>query len=325
MSSRNEPEIEKKLRYDERQTRLSLELQENAEQVSRAVNSFIDAKLSSLELLQQHPELRDNVRSILYKKANGTFLWVALVIQELGKEDVEKCDVPMIVQELPQDLNGLYNRMLRNIERRKRHAESCRRILATVTLAYRPLHLAELGGLSGLQETDAKSLDYIRSMVAKCGSFLTIQTDQVYLIHQSAADYLLSQQASALLFPDSVAAAHYNILTRSLRLMCDALHRDMYGLGAPGFLIKEVQKPDLDVLVTVRYSCVYWVDHIYDMISDKYMKLDELLQDGGIVCNFLETKFLYWLEALSLLRAVPEGVIAIRKLKGIVVSILRPT
>ncbi|KAK3937094.1 hypothetical protein QBC46DRAFT_393463 [Diplogelasinospora grovesii] len=49
LTSRNETNIEKKLRSDDRRTRLSLELKANAMQVSRAVDMYIDDKLSGLE------------------------------------------------------------------------------------------------------------------------------------------------------------------------------------------------------------------------------------------------------------------------------------
>lgn len=50
--------------------------------MSRAVDVYIDDKLSHLESLEDD-SLRDQVRDILRRKANGTFLWVALVVQEL--------------------------------------------------------------------------------------------------------------------------------------------------------------------------------------------------------------------------------------------------
>jgi hypothetical protein len=44
--------------------------------------------------------------SILHKKANGTFLWVALVVQELDKEEVESWHVLQVVEELPPTWMG---------------------------------------------------------------------------------------------------------------------------------------------------------------------------------------------------------------------------
>lgn len=42
------------------------------------------------------------------------------------------------------------------------------------------------------------------------------------------------------------------------------------------------------------------------------------LQDGGIVNVFIREKFLYWLEALSLYRSVPKGVLRMVKLEALI-------
>ncbi|KAK4194662.1 hypothetical protein QBC40DRAFT_353104 [Triangularia verruculosa] len=101
LSSRNEVLIEGKLKPDVGRTRLSLELKANAIQVSHAIHAYIDDKLSGLASLQDDASLKNQVRDILHQKANGTFLWVALVIQELSKDDVESWHALQIVEELP--------------------------------------------------------------------------------------------------------------------------------------------------------------------------------------------------------------------------------
>ena len=99
--------------------------------------------------------------------------------------------------------------------------------------------------------------------------------------------------------------------------MSTALRRDMYGLDLPGVHIDEVRVPSPDPLAAVQYSCVYWVDHLCRSVSGASRHRDGLLEDYGAVYKFFETKYLYWLEALSLLRAMPAGVIAIKQLLGL--------
>ncbi|KAK0736245.1 hypothetical protein B0T21DRAFT_440488 [Apiosordaria backusii] len=246
LSSRNEVLIEGKLKLNVKRTRLSLELKANAIQVSYAIDAYIDDKLLSLASLQDDASLKNQVRDILHQKANGTFLWVALVIQELSKDDVESWHALQIVEEVPPGLDRMYDRMLNEISRYKRDSEFCRRILSVATVAYRPLHLDEIGSLSGLPEQIVRSTENIRKVVAKCGSFLTIREDKIYLIHQSAKDYL---SASALIFPHGAPIAHRDICARSLELMFQKLRRDMYGLVAPGFPIDQVRTPEPDPLV----------------------------------------------------------------------------
>ncbi|WPJ63473.1 hypothetical protein SMAC4_13645 [Sordaria macrospora] len=99
--------------------------------------------------------------------------------------------------------------------------------------------------------------------------------------------------------------------------MSRVLRRDIYSLRAPGFSSDKVQVPDPDPLATVRYSCVYWVDHLCDSVSGTNTKWHNHLRDEKIVHEFLETKYLYWLEALSLLQAMPAGIVAIGKLESL--------
>jgi hypothetical protein len=112
VSSRNEPNIEAQLRLDHTQTRLSLEL--NEEHVSRAIQLFIDFKVSTLRLIKDDNELQEIVRGQIYAKANGTFLWAALVLKEL--EPVESWDVLDVLEDMPPELEPLYDRMLRQVE-----------------------------------------------------------------------------------------------------------------------------------------------------------------------------------------------------------------
>jgi hypothetical protein len=155
-----------------------------------------------------------------------------------------------------------------------------------------------------------------------CGSFLTVRDDQVYLVHQSAKDYL-TNEARATIFP-SKWKTHHEIFRQSLKLMSGILRRDMYRLTAPGFPIDQVQVPDQDPLATTRYSCVHWVDHLCDSVSGQSSRRDDSLQDTSDIYNFLQKKYLYWLESLSLCRSVSEGVVLIAKLESLLQVILSP-
>lgn len=73
ISSRNELYIEQKLGSVVANARLSLELKQNADQVSHTIDVYINDRLSRLESLEED-SLRDQVRDILRQKANGTFL-----------------------------------------------------------------------------------------------------------------------------------------------------------------------------------------------------------------------------------------------------------
>lgn len=91
-----------------------------------------------------------------------------------------------------------------------------------------------------------------------------------------------------------MADVHYSIFLGSLRAMSETLRRNMYGLPSPGFPIDHVQQSKPDPLDAVRYSCVYWVDHLHN--GDHTRNATNDLQDGGSVDRFLRLSYLYWLE-----------------------------
>lgn len=131
-------------------------------------------------------------------------------------------------------------------------------------------------------------------------------------MHQSAKDYLLNK-AFGYILPSGTAHQHRAILLNSLERLSEILQRDVYGLKAPGVDIDDISTPDPDPLSRVRYSCLYWVDHLDESECDTKMA-NEALNDEGVVHEFFRTKYLYWLEALSLLRSMSEGVLAMEKL-----------
>jgi hypothetical protein len=197
-------------------------------------------------------------------------------------------------------------------------------VLVATFLAYRPLSLDELAVLAGLLP------EMTRTIVEKCGSFLTVTGETVYLIHQSAKDYLKAN-FELRLQKDGVLQGHRTIVSRSLDVMSTTLQRDVYDLQHPGFSITEVKAPDPDPLASIRYSCVSWVDHLCEIESSHdgvgVFRADHFcfpngespeckveLMDDGPVFGFLKERFLRWLESLSLLGKLSDGVHSIRRL-----------
>lgn len=311
LSSRNELHIEKKLVSISAQARLSLELKDNADQVAHAVDVYIDKKLPCIHSLGD-VTLRSRVRDVLRQKADGTFLWVALVVQELEKP--ESWDPLTVVQDAPTGLNELYNRMSNRIQQHtERNSKICRLLLAVVTIAYRPLLLAELGSLCRIPGQNLVLVENTRRLVGMCGSFLTIRDDQVYLVHQSARDYLSHEEQNTIFgCKDKI---HHEIFSRSLEMLSHTLKRDMYGLGVLGCPIRDVTVPANDPLDPIRYSCVHWMDHLHEATVEENTEYQKSLQDGGMVHKFIEERYLYWLEALSLCKSMPVGLSAMARLQ----------
>jgi len=321
VSSRNEPEIEAVFEECTTRTRLSLEL--NAKSVAGAVEAYIKYKMSDLaetyrklyvgrkgpKIQDELQEVRDGIAKEVRLKADGTFLWVALVFRQIkgcGADEALE-----IVRQIPSGLDDIYAQMICQITKLDaKDSQRCKRVLLTIVNAYRPLHLSELVALAELPE-----LAVHEKIVRRCG-LLTIKEDDdiVYFVHQSAKDYLIKGPNSDLLtkiFPDGYAEGQHTMVSRSLDAMSMTLQRDIYNLQHPGFSIKEIKSPDLDPLAPIRYACVYWIDHLCE-IKSGHNRVG--LCDNGTIDVFLQEHFLHWLEALSLLKRMSEGVLSMAKL-----------
>jgi hypothetical protein len=312
VSSRNWPEIEEQLRQAGHKVRLSLEL--NAESVSMAVQTFVKQKVSQLAQQKKYDsQIQDAVMEHLTLNANDTFLWVALVVQNL--EATAKRNVLKKLNSFPPGLDSLYKQMMQQISNSD-DAELCNQVLSTMALVYRPITLRELVTLvDQLEEIDDDK--ELRDIVGLCGSFLTLREDTVYFVHQSAKDFLLSQ-ASEEVFPSGVTYIHRTIVSRSLEIMSRTLHRDMYDLKVPGYPIDNIKPPDPDPLAPSSYSCIYWIDHLCDSYVVPLESPSDDLQDNGAIDVFLREKYLYWLESLSLCNSVPKGVVSIGRLQALI-------
>jgi NACHT domain/Heterokaryon incompatibility protein (HET) len=307
VSSRNWPPIEERLDNAESKVRLCLEL--NAKSVSAAVGIYIRHRVSRLAQEKKYDEkTEDAILNHLFSNANNTFLWVALVCQNL--QTVKPWHVSAKLNDFPPGLDSLYGRMMEQINCSV-DADLCKRILATISILYRPVTLKELPSLVDVPESIAQNLNWLVEIIGFCGSFLTTRGDTIYFVHQSAKDYL-SGTAYQHIFPHGIAELHFQIHQRSLAVLDKTLRREIYGLQAPGILIEEV--PDLrPPLSAVAYSSRFWIDHLCQVDKQTYT---EDPQFTTRIQQFLNSHFLHWLEALSLTREAATAIVALRNLEN---------
>jgi hypothetical protein len=135
VSSRNWPEIEAQLEQAGHKVRLSLEL--NAKSVAAAVDVFIQQKV---DWLAQENKYRAGTRHAVVQhptsNANDTFLWVALVCQDL--QATADRHVLKKLALFPPGLDDLYKQMMLQMSK-SADAEICRCVLASIAVLYRPI------------------------------------------------------------------------------------------------------------------------------------------------------------------------------------------
>ncbi|KAF3284053.1 hypothetical protein TWF970_011279 [Orbilia oligospora] len=309
VSSRNWSDIERKLALPASigGSRLSLEL--NSSLVSRAVEAYIGDQVLKLWPSERDEEFRNQVCKQLIKQADGTFLWVSLVVKDL-EELQGACQYNKTVlkklREIPIGLPQLYGLMMQKIKSlRGENPRLCLVILSTMAIAYRPFQLAELTALTEL-ESDPTEPDMIEALVKDCGSFLTVRQNTIYFVHQSAKDFLLEENSFANFFSGRPKYIHYSMFSYSLQAMSKSLRKNIYSLPRPEFEINnDLKIPEPDPLASVRYSCTHWVGHFLEgNYGDNCFSNND---DYHTILNFLQKHFLHWVEALSLMGMSAEG------------------
>jgi hypothetical protein len=143
----------------------------------------------------------------LTSNADNTFLWVALVCQDL--RTTPKWNVIKKLAQFLPGLDSLYKRMLQQICKSD-SAEICLGVLAVTAVLYRPVTVAELVVLNKQLAHFTDDLESMREIIGLCGSFLTLRDNTVYFVHQSAKDFLVTKVLNNV-FPDGVECIHQDI------------------------------------------------------------------------------------------------------------------
>lgn len=302
VSSRPEARVHEDLKNHNPGTLVEVDVQSQ----EGAVNAYINHKLSTLTGREGYnEELLDEIAGEIRQRANNTFLWVALVFQQLASED--PWNAVQVVQSKPPDLYRLYDDLMTKIENGTGATpQFCKNVLVATCLAHRPLSLPEIAVLAGLPPKAPPG-----QLVGKCGSFLAIRENVVYLIHQSAREYLEENYKSRLQ-QGGVAQGHAEFSNRSIEAMSSILTPNIYGLQ-PGSQSKDVGAYHQDPLAPIRYSCEFWVDHLCE-VDGQGLQDGNQLSDNGVTFAFFQNHFLHWIESLSLIHKLSAGILSIRKL-----------
>ncbi|KAJ5039137.1 hypothetical protein NUH16_008918 [Penicillium rubens] len=267
VSSRNWPEIEERLDSVTQTGQISLELNEAS--VSDAVDLFIQHKVHHLTKVKRYSdETRDAIFRHLSSNSQGTFLWVALVCQELDRTSRRHALTKL--EAFPPGLNALYSRMIDQVCKSE-DAELCKQILAVTSLVYQPITVYQLTSFIEVPNDICGDYEALSEIIAICGSFLFLREDHILFVHQSAKDFILEEVLDEVI-PSGIDSKHHEIFSKSLQVMFKTLRRDILHIKLPGIPFTKVANPIPDPLAAARYACVYWVDHLQDAFWEACLK-----------------------------------------------------
>ncbi|SJL02929.1 uncharacterized protein ARMOST_06270 [Armillaria ostoyae] len=203
----------------------TISLVNETQKVKDDIRGFIEVKMnkSYLSLARLPEPVRARISSTLLEKANGMFRLVDCQLQSLAEAKFEK-EINEILQNLPADLNSMYERILQNVK--EQGQEAVKRTLWWLVGSHRQLRLAELMEAIMVEtgrdspNTDLKLLAG-ENLLEMCSSLVRhdAETDILTLSHASVQDFLFSDYLKG-------TAHHHNYHIPSISF----LHRHTTGL-----------------------------------------------------------------------------------------------
>jgi hypothetical protein len=152
-------------------------------------------------------------------------------------------------------------------------------------------------------------LSYLGSLLSNVPSSESVQTRCIAPLHSSFRDFLASKKSSG--FYVDLGNAHHQLAHSCLDLMLDNLKFNICELESSYLTNNDV--PDLvsriakQIPPALSYACAFWGNHLERLAFDP--KLFTKLR------SIFETKFLFWLEILSLTGRVSLASPALSSLK----------
>ena len=178
---------------------LSAENEIEVDKISREIDLVIDYRVKKIcrERNLQSAEqkyLQEQIKGT--DKSQRTYLWVTLVLDVIkNKPGFSRGKVRQSLGEIPQKLDDAYEKILA----RSPDQKGARKILSILIAATRPLSVEEISIMSAVEQKhklggdlgDYLEDDFQDTLRATCGLFVVIIDTKVYLLHQTAREFLV--------------------------------------------------------------------------------------------------------------------------------------
>lgn len=177
------------------------------------MNAVIRKKVETLkDEFGMDPPLAEHLLSLLLQITHRTYLWVYLVFDFLKTRGFKKTvlGVQDAISILPKSVADAYEEILQRPSDLDSDKSRTRKILSIIIAARRPLTLAEMNialevtpSCRSVEDLDLESeSDFKEAIRQCCGLFVSVYHSQVYLIHQTAREFLTHKLSNEEAHPE---------------------------------------------------------------------------------------------------------------------------
>lgn len=298
---------------------IRLKGEDESEKISKEIDLVIDYKVPRI-CNSRNSRLKPEVQIDLINHLKGiqrrTYLWLHLIFDVIHKSlDSTTMRLRKLINRLPRTVEAAYEKILMRINESEL-AEEARQLLHIIVVAARPLALQEMNialAISEVLETgktcqsfdeldlepEASFREKVRNL---CGLFVTIIDSKIYLIHQTAKEFLVSKNVASIstnpvnscseVWKHSLNPVESNLLLVKICLSYLLFHE----------LNRQVAEKETSEYGTtlfyglLHYSANHWVTHYRgaEVGDDKHV-----LQSSLDVCDTHSNRFQRWFQINS--------------------------
>ena len=296
---------------------IQLDGDEKSEEISREINLVIEYSVPRVAPSlreEDQAQVIENLRSTPHR----TYLWLHLMLKEIEHKVVAygtERRLASIINKLPTSVYEAYERILES----SADQESARKILQIGIAAKRALTVPEMnvalalalqGRCSSYEALDCPSDQEFKSSVKQiCGLFVSIVNQKVYLLHQTAREFLLRQPwltSHGWQYSLSLESGHSLLFRICVHLLCFSVFEsppwDWNSLGGGSKQFVRIF-PWINGHVLLRYAAGAWVDH-YRQMQEK--SDNDLIEAGLELCNTSLKKLVTWWRIYSPSKSPPS-------------------
>jgi len=278
---------------------------------------------SDCNLLRDWPSSSD--LDTLCEKAAGLFIYASTVVKFVASKDHQPAERLHDITSLPQStikegrsgIDQLYTEVLQqaflNIRADDRAFYSrFKSVVGAVLLIFNPLSATALSDLLGISN--------ISTTLRSLHSLLVIPTSEldptpIHVFHKSFPDFLMDlERCTDQQFFIDPSIYHREILLSCLNIMARKLKRNICELEDYVSLSEVKNLPTSRTTYigdALGYTCCFWTKHLI-MVPSSSPDVEEVHK---AIEKFFTSHFLFWIEVLSLMGNLDDGIYAINDIE----------
>ena len=333
ITSRPYLDIESNVRHVvDNMSAISLRGEDESDKISQEISLVIDDRVTCISASRRPPlvkTVQDALKEELNSVPNRSYLWVYLIFDILQRSaESTETRLLKLARTIPRTIDEAYEKILRRVNESGTD-EQAKRILHIIVAATRPLTLQEMKialcideklvegeSCRSFSDLDLPMDEHFREKIRQlCGLFISVIDSIMYLIHQTAKEFLIAKENSEKIsrpnearpqsWKESLQPYESNLLLAEI-CICYLLFFDINcQVDIDPLLLSSYGSPEYAFLA---YAVAYWIDHLRRAKTKRNNNIWKAILDLFSAGSNQRWQLIYWQQAIGLSHIAHVGV-----------------